>query len=316
MSKSFNPGRLDGALKKGHYASGLGLAKVLKHEREAFVRLVRQKHQDNLAAQALADKLESCKKGRRCKSAACPECARAAQMLFASTVGASVEDLAAGKQIVCVSVVPADGICKPTELAAAHTLRNVRRWKEGLGRAGITWFVGGLDYSFNEHDADRYEPHWSEHLYGLATTTDIEALKKKLRERFLSNDDIPRPVHVQPWDGRTGALNYLLKPNAWRRVATDEGERFDKKGDGKRECRSTDKQRLRSSERVQLALHLDEIGLQGRLVMRWAQFVNYGSSTEIVDRKPEPVGPKMLKTADRSVVVPFCAPNKVFPTRK
>jgi hypothetical protein len=25
------------------------------------------------------------------------------------------------------------------------------RWKEALGRAGVTWFIGATDWSFNEH---------------------------------------------------------------------------------------------------------------------------------------------------------------------
>ena len=162
----------------------------------------------------------------------------------------------------------------------------MRRWKERLGRAGVTWFVGALDYSLNEHDTARYEPHWCEHVYGLTTTADIDGLKKELRKQFPTTDTVPRPVKVKPWDGHPDALAYMLKPNFWRRVATDDGERFSK--NGRRFCRATDKQRLKSKQRVLLALYLDELGLRGRLVLRWAQFVNHGATVSLEARAPNP----------------------------
>ncbi|WP_338692480.1 hypothetical protein V5279_41065 [Bradyrhizobium sp. 26S5] len=293
MSKSpipFNPGRFDGALIEPFYSVGLA-AVPYRREREKLVRLLRSKHQDNEKAQALADTLEACVKSRRCKSAACAECARASQKLFASTAAAFLAKQKGAGHLVCVSIVPADGRCKPKELAPAYAVRNVRRWKERLGRAGVTWFVGALDYSLNEHDTARYKPHWSEHVYGLTTTTDMDRLKKELRKQFPATEEIPRPVKVKIWDGDPDALAYMLKPNYWRRVATDDGERFTK--NGMRSCRATDKQRLRSKERVRLALYLDELGLHGRLVLRWAQFMNRGATASIEERAPKTVGTRI-----------------------
>jgi hypothetical protein len=80
----------------------------------------------------------------------------------------------------------------------------------------------------------------------------------------------------------------MLKSDFRRRIGTDEGERFGKDGTGKRECRATDKQPLRSSQKHELLLHLDEIGLQGRFLMKWLQFVHLGGSGwTIVDRAPK-----------------------------
>jgi hypothetical protein len=125
----------------------------------------------------------------------------------------------------------------------------------------------------------------------LTTTTDIDQLKKELRKLFPVTDAIPRPVKVKPWDGEPDAFDYVLKPNFWRRVATDDGERFTKeKKDKKRSCRATDKQRLKSKQRVRLALYLDELGFHGRLVLRWAQFVNHGTTATLEDRVPPTVG--------------------------
>ncbi|UGY16794.1 hypothetical protein HAP48_0004455 [Bradyrhizobium septentrionale] len=292
MSKSplhFNPTRFEGALSEKLY---IGFASASrKMEREKLIRLLRTKHKDNDEAQTLADKLEACKKNKRCQLAPCPECAPAGQKLLAKVAATFLAKQEGAGHLVCVSIVPADGVCKPKDLDPAYAARNVRRWKERLGRAGVTWFVGALDYSLNEHDTARYKPHWSEHIYGLTTTTDMDRLKKELRKQFPVTEAIPRPVKVKIWDGDPDALAYLLKPNYWRRVATDDGERFTK--NGMRSCRATDKQRLRSKERVRLALYLDELGLHGRLVLRWAQFVNRGATASIEERAPKTVGTRI-----------------------
>jgi hypothetical protein len=66
------------------------------------------------------------------------------------------------------------------------------------------------------------------------------------------------------------------------------GERFDKSNDGTRSCRATDKQPLRSSQKRELLLHLDAIGLQGRLMLRWLQIVHLGGAgSAVVERGPD-----------------------------
>jgi hypothetical protein len=184
-------------------------------------------------------------------------------------------------------VVPPDGMTPQGKLSADQHQRNIRRWKEALGRAGVTWFVGATDWSFNEHTDGRYDPSWQEHFYGFTATDDPKRLKKRLKEQFRATDAIPRPVQVKVWDGNQTPIEYMLKPIFWRRIGTDEGQRCEKDSTEKRECRATDKQPLRKAEKHELRMHLDEIGIQGRFVMRWLQFVNVGSSGwTIVDRAP------------------------------
>jgi hypothetical protein len=189
---------------------------------------------------------------------------------------------ASGGTIVCLSIVPADGIIAPGTLTKDQHARNVRRWKDALGRAGVTWFIGGIDLSFNEHAEDRYYSHWSEHLYGFTASTDLQELKNQ----FPKTEVIPRPVKVQPWDGDETAIRYMLKPEFWRRIGTDDGERMT--NDGKLLSRDTDKQPLRSSQRRELLLHLDQIGLQGRLMLRWLQILHRGGAgAAVVERRPD-----------------------------
>jgi hypothetical protein len=292
---SFNPARFTDLVVEDCYARAWGPGARLKRERKDRVERLRKKGDGDEATPAVADKLEGCKPNARCKSAACPECSYAAKQLVTQVAQRFLSDQPSSETIVCVSIVPADGATKPGNLTKGQHARNVRRWKEALGRAGVTWFIGGSDWSFNEHDEDRYQPHWSHHLYGFAATTDLEELKKRLQHQFPKTDAIPRPVKVQVWDGKKRPIRYMVKSKFWRRIGTDDGERFDKAHGEQRSCRATDKQPLPSSRRRELLLHLDEIGLQGRLVMRWLQIVHLGvAGSAVVER-----GPKVSAVVER-----------------
>jgi hypothetical protein len=79
----------------------------------------------------------------------------------------------------------------------------------------------------------------------------------------------------------------MAKSKFFRRIGSDEGQRFNKTNGKDRSCRATDKQPLRSSQKRELLLHLDQIGLQGRLVMRWLQILHLGTAgSAVVDRGP------------------------------
>jgi hypothetical protein len=223
--QQFNPGRFSSALTENYYPKGLGLGVRLGVQQIDLVEWLRKKYKTDEAAMNLAGRLDGCKRNRRCLSAACVKCSHAAKVFAA--------------KIVCVSVVPADGEIAKGKLSSDQHQRNIRRWKEALGRAGVTWFVGATDWSFNEHTDDRYEPSWQEHFYGFTVTDDPKLLKKKLKKQFRATDAIPRPVQVKAWDGDKKAVRYMLKTDFRRRIGTDEGERFEKDSSEKRECRAT-----------------------------------------------------------------------------
>jgi hypothetical protein len=284
--KSFNPARFTDIIKEDDYrvwTSGVALRK----ERKDLIDWLRKKYKDNQACQALADKLEGCKRDARCKSAACPECSAAARDLVTEVARKFLKEKAKTATIVCLSIVPADGITNPGQLSLPQHQRNIRRWKEGLGRAGVTWSLGGSDWSFNEHKDNRYPQHISHHFYGFTTTPDTENLKKRLQAQFPKTDAIPRPVKVQPWDGKKKPIRYMVKSKFFRRIGSDQGQRFNKDKGEDRSCRATDKQPLKSSQRRELLLHLDQIGLQGRLVLRWLQILHLGTAgSAVVERGP------------------------------
>jgi hypothetical protein len=286
--QQFNPGRFASGLTEDRYPKGLGKGVALNVEQIDLVEWLRKKHRTDEAAMDLADRLESCKRNRRCLSPACVKCSYVAKVFATKVVRKFLANHPEHDKIVCVSVVPADGMISKGKLSSDQHARNVRRWKEALGRAGVTWFLGATDWSFNEHTDDRYPPSWQEHFYGFTVTDDPKQLKKKLKKQFRATDAIPRPVQVKVWDGEKTAVRYMLKSDFRRRIGTDEGERFEKDSSEKRECRATDKQPLRSSQKHELLLHLDEIGLQGRFLMKWLQFVHLGGSGwTIVDRAPK-----------------------------
>jgi hypothetical protein len=164
--------------------------------------------------------------------------------------------------------------------------RFIRRTKDKIGRAGISTLIGAVDWSFNEVKG-KNRRRWSRHVHGViaegGTGADLEALKKQ----FPKSRDVRKPVHVAPWDGDPKALRYLMKQPTKRRISFM-GNRFDKKSGENRECRDTDKQPLRSRDHLELLLHLDEIGIAGRLFLKGVQFINLsGKGPTFVDRQSQ-----------------------------
>jgi hypothetical protein len=286
--EQFNPARFTSALEERYHPKGIGVGVELSLEKIELVDWLRKKHPADRTSMALADRLEACKTNKRCLSLACPKCSHAAQAFTTEVVTSFLATHPEREKIVCVSVVPTDGMVPKGKLTTDQHARNIRRWRDTLARVGVTWFLGATDWSFNEHASRRYPPTWQEHFYGFTVTDDPAQLKKGLKKQFPPTDAIPRPVRVEAWDGNKKAVRYMLKPVFWRRIATDEGQRHDKDSAEKRGCRATDKQPLRSAEKHELLMLLAEIGIQGRFLMRWLQFVNLGSSGwSVVDRAPK-----------------------------
>jgi hypothetical protein len=141
-TSAFNPARLTDQIEESLYAPapGWGAGPELNRERKDLIDWLRKKFKQDQPALALADKLEGCKPDHRCKSPACPECGYAARQLLTTTIKKYLNDQTkAGNTIVCVSIVPADGIVAPGQLSLPQHQRNIRRWKEALGRAGLSW---------------------------------------------------------------------------------------------------------------------------------------------------------------------------------
>jgi hypothetical protein len=109
-----NPSSFSDALTEKYYAQKSTKRKKLERKREKLVNWLRKKAKDNEHAQDLADKVEACRRKRRCKSGACPECAGAAQRLF---VKAARRYLKGESGVACVTIVPTDGAVTPGGLS-------------------------------------------------------------------------------------------------------------------------------------------------------------------------------------------------------
>ena len=291
MTKPFNPAKFADMLDKGNYATGPKGDK-LQSEREGLVARLRKKWKNSQVCLDLADKLDQCRPKHRCRSAACPECATAGQRLVAYVTRRFLKTQNSDRtKVVCVTIIPGDGMIKPGELDAAEHERATRRWKDRLGKAGVEWFVGATDISMNEDRKGRKKPRWSAHIHGITVNKNPKKLKAALKEQFPETKAIRRPVMVEEWDGDKKFLRYIFKPNFSRRIATDDAQRYDKKIGTMRKCRDTDSQPLKSKQKRKLLLHLDRVGMQGRLLMRWCQLLNAKSTgPTIVLRRPEGSG--------------------------
>src|SRR3984893_15004697 len=130
----FNPARFTDIIKEDDYrvwTSGVALRK----ERAELIDWLRKKYKNKQPCQALAKKLEACKRGARCKSPACPECSTAARDLVAEVTRKFLKEKAKTATIVCVSIVPADGITNP----AAPPLSLPRAPPDPSPREGLLW---------------------------------------------------------------------------------------------------------------------------------------------------------------------------------
>ena len=287
-----NPSRFNDMLEEGLFAKG-DKGRDFMAKRENRINWLRKKGTNSPACIVLANKLDSCRPKHRCHSPACFECAHAAQRLLAKVTRRFLTRHAPKGTTVCVTVVPKDGTKKLRTLEMRDHGNAIRRWKEKLGKARVTWFVGATDWSFNEHAEGRYKPRWSVHFFGVTVTDDPKKLRAALKKQFPKTKSIPRPIKVVEWDGHRKALRYVLKPNFWRRVATDQAERYNKRNETTRLCRATDKQRLRSKGKRELLVHLDEVGLQSRLLFRWCQLINRKEKGPVIElRVPKGVGAK------------------------
>ncbi|MET0530470.1 MAG: hypothetical protein ABW003_19395, partial [Microvirga sp.] len=114
-------------------------------------RLRRYSARVDFNARAVARRLERCCPEFRCKSGACPECARAWQRWFTiETQDFFANATPAGSRCMILSPVHVSGIVEPGEglpPAALHSVKSVV--SNALTAAGLATAVTGIDVSFN-----------------------------------------------------------------------------------------------------------------------------------------------------------------------
>jgi hypothetical protein len=214
-----------------------------------------------------------------------------------------------------ISIVPNGSITPVGGLDTLDTANFARRLRRAFQQAGSQWVAGGVDFSVNEHKDGRYDAFWCPHFYGFTTADSAKDLKNALKRVFRNSDAIPRPVAVKEWDGRSRALRYAFKVNFKRRIGVDDVTRLDSKTGEFRRFRDTLSDRLRASEKLELALFLDEQDIGGRLVLRNAQLRHARGVVEICLSPKRGGGPESERIAPKTAASP-CLKAKDVKSRR
>lgn len=165
----------------------------------------------------LANKIDHCRRNKRCGSLACPECARAFQrakaaaqrQLFQASPSktAATNSGPANKLLVMVTVIPLGLRHTPTTLPHLDIAKRTRWLKDILTKAGLTQVMGGsADISWEHRQGkDYYQLHWHIAMW----TKDPEKLQKRLLRYFPPKNKYDRPVVVTA----SRSLNFFLYMN-------------------------------------------------------------------------------------------------------
>jgi hypothetical protein len=152
-----------------------------------------------------------------------------------------------------------------------------------LKAAGISLFIGGIDFSFNEDKrthvkaADTFETHLCTHVWGFApaylVTTEAKALLRAANHKSTS---VGRPIWSKRFDRKLAGIAYAWKPNFSRRVS-ETVIRMTRKGVPRRT--STPRTMpLRVKQAVILHGRLNIISFEDRLVLAGVKPVAFNGS--------------------------------------
>ena len=133
-------------------------------ERLRLIRFLRKQFQ-NSEIVTLANRLELCAPLRRCFSGACPECGRLFQRFYVRTLRRFVDTyfIEQEMQNIAINLVLPFGAVEVGTLdnwSAANFQRSI---KLRLDQARVGIGVGGIDFSFNEHQDRKWPSHFRPH---------------------------------------------------------------------------------------------------------------------------------------------------------
>ena len=285
--RPFNPARFNDQIDEALYAKLWGSGTRLKNERKDLIDWLRKKAKDDQPSFALADKLEACKPNHRCKSAACPECSHAARQLVTEVARRFLKEQPsthrlrqhrAGRRRQQAGQ-PDQGPARPERPAVERSARSRRRdlvlgrqrlvLQRARGGALPAALVASPVRVCGDHRSGRAQE-------GAPATSSRRPTSSRGRSR--SRCGTARSGPSATCSSRSfGGGSVPTTASGSTRPKADE-----------RSCRATDKQPLPSARKRELLLHLDQIGLQGRLVMRWLQIVHLGvAGSAVVERGPK-----------------------------
>lgn len=236
-------------------------AREAEAERRRDVQRLHRFGKANPGALCLAGRIDKCEAGTRCMSGACAACRRAWQRW---SVEALSDFLGEHSSILCP--VHSRGLVIPGNLGLTVLRSLSDAVIDVFSAAKIEVAVLGLDVSFNEHEQNLSPTHWCLHLRahvpGKISSSAIQKLRRSLPRTLL----ISRPLTITNWDGDLAAVAYSAKATFGRRQTYTQVRPH-------RACQNTRGRPLRGTERVELAIFLDQIGLRRRLILHGADLV-------------------------------------------
>ena len=247
-------------------------------ERRQLVKVLRRHGKGNKEALLLAEKIAACRPGGRCLSGACPECMRATQRFFVATNA----DLLARSSVstVAVSVILRNARVADGKLELEPDLFGplLRRLREALRKAGVRQAVGGFDVSANEHEEQRFAPHYRPHAWFIVPASQMARGDKVFREYFPASRTVRRPVRMQEFDGDLRGLAYAVKTDFVRRISLPRQTL----ADGSVTRRNTRDRPLLGCQRVEIAVALDRARLGARIFLHGLGIVKTPDGVRIV----------------------------------
>jgi hypothetical protein len=246
-------------------------AKEAEVRRRQTVKILRRHGKFDPAAIKLAAKLDSCRPRQRCLSLACHECRRAEQRVFVAA-GEQLINRSKRTGVTVISVVYSDARVPDRGLAKVPSLfgRMAHYLRAALIQAGVRQAIGGFDVSANEDASVGFAPHYRPHAWLFVPTSQIERCESVFRQHFPPSATVRRPVVMQTFDGNRGGLAYALKGEFERRISLPREVQRDETA----KRRNTRHRALLARQKLELALALDRISLDARMLFLGLRLVN------------------------------------------
>jgi hypothetical protein len=240
-------------------------AETISKEQLKRIRFLRKHGKTDPELLLIADCLEQCELNTPCGSGACPQCSRLFQRFYVRHSRKPIRDIIAqeGKELIAICIIPSFPIVRHGQLKHFSIGNFQRRTKAALDSANIKSGIGGIDFSFNEHRENKWQPFICPHIYFITSTNNKEALRRTLNSIFKPSAEIIRPIKLPKFSNTARRRSYSLKMIFKRRISY-----YKMRKEKPTKSRNTSTDKLRAKERIELFKYLHQIGLAARVIFR------------------------------------------------
>jgi hypothetical protein len=248
--------------------------KEARREKHLLVKALRRSA--SRSALVLARKLEGCRARTPCLSGACAVCGRAGQRLATHVIGKLIDHHT--NAMLAVTAISDKRAIRYGRLDRHDLFYGIdKRLHDALAAVGLS-AVGGLDVSGNEHATGAFAPHFMPHGHFLVSRADMAKVEKAFREWFPKTERTPRPVRMTKFDGAVGGIAYQVKADVFRRLVSPPK----RLPNGTRSTFGSRKKQFFKAERIEIAIALDDAGLDARLFLHGYDLVVRNGNVELV----------------------------------